>query len=135
VEKHWNELLKFSRRTPEQIKRWASRYGYKDSPKEILHHAKTGTWGRYVCVNLENAHTIELRMFRGTLKYTTFIAALQIVDEICIAALSLPEDDLKALTWAEFVGGIDKASKSELVEYLKLKNLYVNEPVDGQEDL
>jgi hypothetical protein len=91
--------------------------------------------GRYVCVNLENAHTIELRMFRGTLKYSTFIAALQIVDEICNAALSLPEEDLKALTWAEFVGSIDKIGKNELVEYLKIKNLYVNEPVDGQEDL
>jgi hypothetical protein len=74
-------------------------------------------------------------MFRGTLKYSTFIAALQIVDEICKAALSLPEDDLKGLTWTEFVGGIDKNNKSELVEYLKFKNLYVNEPVDGQEDL
>ena len=135
VEKHWNELLKFSRRTPSQMKRWASRYGYKDSPKEILDHAKNRTLGRYVCVNLENISTIELRMFRGTLKYSTFIAALQIVDEICKAALSLAEDDLKGLTWTEFVGNIDKNNKSELVEYLKFKNLYVNEPVDGTEDL
>jgi len=135
VEKHWNELLKFSRRTPDQMKRWASRYGYKDSPKEILDHAKTGSLGRYVCVNLENRHTIELRMFRGTLKYSTFIATLQIVDEICNVALSLSEENLKALTWAEFVRGIVKNTKSELVEYLKLKDLYVNEPIDGQEDL
>jgi hypothetical protein len=117
------------------MKSWASRYGYKENPKEILNHAKTGTFSRYVCVNLQNIHTIEFRMFRGTLKYSTFIAALQIVDEICNAALSLSEDALKALTWAEFVSGIDKNSKGELVEYLKFKNLYVNEPVDSQEDL
>jgi hypothetical protein len=60
---------------------------------------------------------------------------LQIVDEICNVALSLPEDDLKALTWAEFVINIDKNQKVELIEYLKLKNLYVNEPVDGTEDV
>ena len=31
-EKHWDELLKFSRRTPHQLEQWASRYGYKDRP-------------------------------------------------------------------------------------------------------
>ena len=65
VKKHWEELLKFSRRTP----RWAARYGYKDRPQEILEHAKKGSHaGRYSCVNLENRTTIEFRMFRGTLK-------------------------------------------------------------------
>ena len=68
VEKHWEELLKFSRRTPRQLERWAARYGYKDRPQEILEHAKKGSHaGRYSCVNLENRTTIEFRMFRGTL--------------------------------------------------------------------
>lgn len=31
-EKHWEELLKFSRRTPRQLERWATRYGYKEHP-------------------------------------------------------------------------------------------------------
>ena len=35
VEKNWNELLKFSRRTNRQLERWAARYGYKDTPKEM----------------------------------------------------------------------------------------------------
>ena len=67
VEKHWTELLKFSRRTPRQLERWASRYGYKDQPHEILDHAKKGGNGRYTCVNLTNEHTIEFRMFNSTL--------------------------------------------------------------------
>ena len=41
-EKHWEELLKFSRRTPRQLERWAARYGYKEQPKEILDFAKKG---------------------------------------------------------------------------------------------
>jgi hypothetical protein len=135
VERHWNELLKFSRRTPKQMKAWASRYGYKDSPKEMLDHAKRGSWSRYVCINLLNRHTIEFRMFRGTLKYSTLIAVLQMVDSICNTALSLSEDELKSLSWTEFVGAIDTHRKSELVEYLKFKRLYVNEPIEGQEDL
>ena len=31
-EKHWEELLKFSRRTPRQLEHWAARYGYKEHP-------------------------------------------------------------------------------------------------------
>ena len=42
LEKHWEERLKFSRRTPRQLDQWAARYGYKDHPKEILDHAKKG---------------------------------------------------------------------------------------------
>ena len=41
-EKHWEELLKFSRRTPRQLEHWAARYGYKEHPKDILDHAKKG---------------------------------------------------------------------------------------------
>jgi hypothetical protein len=135
VERHWYELLRFSRRTASQIQRWASRYGYKDNPKEILDCAKSGSWGRYVCVNLQNNHTIEFRMFRGTLKYSTFIATLQIVEEICNVAISLSEDALRSLTWSDFVRNICLINKRSLVEYLKFKNLYVNDPVDEQEEL
>lgn len=34
-EKHWEELLKFSRRSLRQLERWAARYGYKEQPMEI----------------------------------------------------------------------------------------------------
>jgi hypothetical protein len=43
MEKHWNELLKFSRRTPSQLERWAARYGYRDTPQELLKTAKGET--------------------------------------------------------------------------------------------
>ena len=129
VEKNWDQMLRFSRRTEEQINRWASRYGLKDTPKELMEHAKNTTIGRYACVNLSNAATIEMRMFRGTLKYQTFIATLQIVDEICNVAISLSGNEMKDLSWQDFVLGINKDSKSELIEYLKIRQLYVNEPI------
>lgn len=63
VEKHWEELLKFSRRTPRQLEHWAARYGLKERPMDILDHVKKGYHGgRYTCVNLENSATIEFRM-------------------------------------------------------------------------
>lgn len=132
-EKHWEELLKFSRRSQRQLNQWASRYGYKDQPREILDHAKKGCHaGRYTCVNLTNYETIEFRIFRGTLKYNTLIAALQLLDRICDVGIFLSDDELKAMSWTTFVSG---CQAPELVQYLKERRLYVNEPVTVEEEV
>jgi len=135
IEKNWDQMLRFSRRTEDQINKWASRYGLKDSPKELLEHAKSTNIGRYACVNLANANTIEIRMFRGTLKYQTFIATLQMVDEICRVAIALSETEMKSLSWQDFVLGIKKDFKPELLSYLKQKQLYVNDPIEESEEI
>jgi hypothetical protein len=136
IEKHWNELLIFSRRTESQMNRWAARYGYKDSPKEMLESAKKTNLGRYTCINLYNPDTIEFRMFRGTLKYQTLIAALQMVHELCNAAIFMSDEEFRSMAWQKFVTRIPKESKPELINYLKHKMLYVNEPLtDETEDI
>jgi len=132
-EKHWEELLKFSRRTNSQLARWAARYGYKDKPKEILDHAKNGgNSGRYSCVNLQNGHTVEFRIFRGTLKLNTIIATLQLVNRICDVAYSLSDEEIKDMSWTTFVSC---CVEPELIEYLKERRIYINEPVDCEEDI
>ena len=132
VEKHWDELLKFSRRTQSQLDQWAARYGYKEQPREILNQAKRGNGkGRYASVNLQNENTIEFRIFRGTLKYNTLIATLQLVNKICDVAIAMPDELLKPLAWTSFVSGI---REPELVQYLKERRLYVNEPLEEEED-
>lgn len=132
-EKNWEELLRFSRRTPLQLQQWAARYGYKDHPKEMLDHVKKGFVGkRYTCVNLQNKATIEFRIFRGTLKYNTFIATLQLVDRVCEVAMLRSDEDMRRLTWSEFVAGI---AAPELVQYLKERCLYVNEPVESEAEI
>ena len=132
-EKHWEELLKFSRRTPRQLERWAARYGYKEQPMEILDYAKKGYHGgRYTCVNLQNADTVEFRMFRGTLKANTIFATLEMLNCICDAAIFLSDDELKSLAWTTFVSGIQTEQYPELVQYLKERRLYVNEPVESE---
>ena len=136
VEKHWNELVKFSRRGPSQLNRWAARYAtISDTAKETYRKAKDKYAGRYVAVNLENYATIEFRMFRGTLRYQTFAATLQLVDEICQLAMGCSDGDLEALSWSEFVQAIDKEAKPELIEYLKSKRLYINEDVTESEEM
>ena len=132
VEHHWLELLKFSRRSEAQIKRWASRYGYKNTPQEILNTAKSGSVGRYACVNIQNYDTIEFRMFRGTLKINTLIATLQLVNEICNVAIDFSEEELSHLSWFDFV---ERIPHTELIAYLRQRRLYLNDPVACEEDL
>ena len=135
-ERFWQEVLRFSRRTESQMNHWAARYGYKNTGKEILEHAKyDSSNGRYACVNLTNAHTIEFRAFRGTLKYNTLIATLQFVDRICKVALSMPEMDLRAMSWPEFVLQLTDARTPELIQYLKERRLYPNEPILAEREV
>lgn len=129
VERFWQELLKFSRRTESQLKRWANRYGYKDSPAEILDTAKSSCIGRYTCVNLSNHDTIEFRIFKGTLKYNTLIATLQLVEEICNVAFSMSDEEVSDLGWCNFMEQISNSKYPELIAYLKERRLYINEPV------
>ncbi|MBQ7033884.1 MAG: amidoligase family protein [Clostridia bacterium] len=134
VENHWNELLKFSRRTEETINRWASRYGISTTAKDTYKNAKDRHMGRYVAVNLENYSTIEFRLFRGTLCYKTFVATLQLIYEICRFAIQMNDKSMERLSWSEFVLKIPP-DKAELIEYLKVKRLYVNEKMEESEDM
>ena len=133
-EEHWNELVRFSRRKPEQLSRWASRYGRKDDPKELMDKAKR-TFDRYTGVNLTNHETVEFRIFRGTLRCQTILAALQLVDEICRTALVFSNEELPGMSWSGFVSSLSPQSCPELIDYLKARRLYVNEEVRCPEEL
>ena len=132
VEHHWNELLRFSRRSEYSINRWAARYGYEKNGRDILEKAKKGNLGRYAAVNLMNYATIEFRLFRGTLKYNTLIAALELVNAICDLAINLTDEGIANLSWSEFVGTL---TEPELVQYLKERRLYINEETNTEEDM
>ena len=131
VEHHWNELLKFSRRSEYTMNRWAARYGYEHTPKAIMDKAKKGGNGRYAAVNLCNYHTVEFRLFRGTLKYNTFIATIQLVNRICDAAMYNTDDSIAKLSWSDFVAEV---TEPELIQYLKERQLYINDRVEETEE-
>lgn len=132
IEHHWNELLRFSRRTEYSMNRWAARYGFEKNGRDILEKAKKGNLGRYAAVNLMNYMTIEFRLFRGTLKYNTLIAALELVNAICDLAIKLSDEGIANMSWSEFVSNI---TEPELIAYLKERRLYINEITDTEEDL
>ena len=135
TERFWNELVNFSRRTSSSLNRWAAKYAtISNTVTETYRKAKDKADSRYVAVNLTNFATIEFRMFRGTLRYETFLATLQLVDELCRTALNLYDAELENLSWCEFVRRMDKERKPELIAYLKSRQLYINESTtDGEE--
>ena len=132
VEHHWNELLRFSRRSEYSMNRWAARYGFEKTGREILDKAKKGNNGRYAAVNLMNYATIEFRLFRGTLKHNTLIAAIELVNAICDLAIHLTDEGIANMSWSEFVGTL---TETELITYLKERRLYINEATNTEEDM
>ena len=128
VEKFWSELLRFSRRTRSQLNRWAARYGMKLCPKEQIDHAKKFMcWQIHSCKSYKTVKLWKLRLFRGTLKLNTLIATLQFVNHLCEVAISLSDQELQDMSWFDF---LDMISEPELIQYLKERRLYVNEPVE-----
>ena len=75
---------------------------------------------------------MEFRLFRGTLKYNTLIAAIELVNRICDAAIYNTDENIAKLSWSEFVAGI---TEPELIQYLKERQLYINEEIENEEDL
>jgi len=108
-------------------------YGDGTCCLDVLYTAKH-KGDRYTCVNLTPSQAIEFRMFRGTLKYNTLIATLQMVEIICDVASALSDNEIKKLTWTEFVSNLYEDTTPELIQYLKERQLYVNEPVYSTEE-
>lgn len=124
VEQNWDNILTFTRRNEENLARWASRYGIEPTIRDTYDKAK-GSYDRYKCINLQNYNTVEFRMFRGTLKYSTFVATLQLVNKIVNWCIALTDEELNKTNWLDFVSDIDTDKNADLVEYLKLKELYI----------
>lgn len=62
--------------------------------------------GRYQAVNRQNCDTVELRIFRGTLKLTTIYATLQLVDTLVKYAQTHDMLACMRTTWADFTATI-----------------------------
>ena len=98
----------------------------KLTPTDQMCHAKNSCAGRYTAVNLTNSDTVEIRMFRGTLK-----ATLQMVNHLVEVAVSMSDSEVQDMSWFDF---LDDITEPELIQYLKERRLYVNEPISESEE-
>lgn len=124
VEYFKEELTTLSRRKEEKINHWA-KFTTKDYKKEdltldIINKLNRENRSRYSALNLQNEATIELRLFRGTLKKETFLATLELVHNICKYAKENSIDDLESLDFYT----IATYEKNEYIkDYLALKGI------------
>lgn len=122
-EKYFDNMLKFSRRSKEELGQWAARYlaDYenieKENPKSL--HSKARSANRYHAINLQNSDTIEFRFFRGTLNVNTIFASVQLVDNLI--ALSKDNDDITLITWDHIIHS--NSAHAELIAYAESKGL------------
>jgi len=126
VDKFWPELVKFSRREYDNLQRWAKKMNEKltldDEGMRTMKGFKEDTVedsDKYQAINLINENTIEVRIFRGTLKHETILATLELVDFIAHFVKLYSTRLLYRMSWADFVEKIPKNRYGNLVEYLK----------------
>ena len=102
-DRFWDKLVRFSRRTETQLNHWALRYDAKDQQYSTVKNMAKREGSRYMAINLQNEHTVEIRMWRGTLKPETFFGTLQLVDLITRKCIEIGNDPTRAqsITWEE----------------------------------
>ena len=66
--------------------------------------------------------------YRGTLKLNTLKATLQMVNHLVEVAVSMSDSQVQDMSWFDF---LDDINEPELIQYLKERRLYVNEPVNA----
>lgn len=54
------------------------------------------------------------------------------VDRICDVALFLSDEEIKSMSWSDFVAG---CQAPELIQYLKERRLYANDVISAEEEI
>jgi len=123
-ETNWNNIKKFSRRKNDQIVEYCNRYNNllpEDQPSEICKKAKSE--GRYFAVNLKPEDTVEIRIFRGTLKIETFIASLQFTHLLVELLPGISLTETLNLTWDNLIDIATEKGYNEFIEYSKTRKI------------
>lgn len=130
METYKDEIITLSRRNRSEIDSWCNflsdrNFGTDEKTLKSLDYIKKHkeTSSRYMALNLTNSNTIEFRIFKGTLKYETFMADLEFVYNLVTLAsdLSIPVEEL---TWTRVT------SKGYfLPQYVDEHNLHTDKPL------
>lgn len=117
MEKNIVDFTRFTRRKGGELTRWA-RFGDMSSrlsakTKSMLLSAFRNQYyhrNKYVALNTIHEHTFEFRIFKGTLNYNTFVATLQLVDNLARLVKDIPNND-------DMFTHLDKITFDDIVNY------------------
>lgn len=97
-------------------------------PDKVWVASKKQTEGRHSALNFEPQNTIEIRIFRGTLNYKTFVASLQLVHMWANFVKQTSYENITRLRLQNFVNAAENQGYKEFIEYLKDRNI-----IEGKE--
>lgn len=125
----------FARRKEAEASRWADKTNFhmRKSDSWIKNASLASTYirtNRYVAVNTRNDDTIEIRIFRGSLKFSTILATIQFTVGICYYIRQAKPSEIERINWYELCDEIVNHcpySTKELSEYLFERELAVKE--------
>lgn len=83
---HPAEWLCFSRRSTDSMRQWAQIDGSPDADQQSFSVWKSKKSGRYYAINTSNCETVEIRLWRGTLRRESLRATLQASAALAIIA-------------------------------------------------
>lgn len=123
MEKFWSELQTLSRRSINSCDLFSFRFGL-----DIIYTAYEALYqlasNHHYVLNTENEDTVEFRLFKGTIDYANFIAALQLVFNICSFVRNSSNENIKNMMWRDFTDSI-KPKYTYLIDYLREYRLYI----------
>lgn len=126
IETYWDEIKIIARR---DSNRYSSRFNKKKEDTVLNMFSKVTNGSKYSTINLQHSDTIELRMFKGTLNYKTFINTLEFVTVIADVVKNTDVYNVEKITWSDIY---DKFS-DELKEYYDGRKNNRTTPVTSSE--
>ncbi|MCI9976511.1 amidoligase family protein [Clostridioides difficile] len=129
IEKYWEYVKAIARRNSNQ---YSQRLGIKDNESmfELLIKAKGNNYrSKYNVVNLEHDETIEFRMFRGTLRYETFIATMEFIYNLVYIC---KDTSLENIQNVEFQDILNVCQSEYLLEYFNSRIENMKSTIDSE---
>lgn len=132
----WDKMVIFSRRDASKLQRWACKPNCEMTKDDTLDSAmdkykkyasKKSHYDRYKAINLCNYNTVEFRLFRGSLKPQTILAALQMVRNFVDFSMTHSLLEVQCAKWMDLV---NQHRYAELVGYLVERGLIEEEGVN-----
>jgi len=125
VEAFKEQIKVFSRR---KDFRYCQFYGFSSNmtPKDMLKYARIeNRHSRYKAINLQNSGTVEIRIFKGSLKTSTVLASIELCDYIRKYVTKNKDDSTynSSFTWQQFISGVRSSDYPNLRNYLVTKRL------------
>lgn len=129
-ERFWDKFVIFSRRRGDGWMHYAAKYNddfeHCETEDQVNYKLlESRDKGRYFAVNITHTKTIEIRIFKGTLRTGTILASLELVDFLARYVKDNSIQQLQQTTWDTLVASIG-------TDYVNLNAYLVSKHLKGE---